>query len=159
MATKKKVHDDPVLARNRRAFHEYTVLERLEAGISLAGTEVKALRAGRGSIAEAYVRVERGEAWLVGAHIGEYEQANRNGHEAERRRRLLLHRREIIDLEIQIKQGGLTVVPLQVYVKANRIKVEIALVRGTKLWDTRQAIAERDARRDADRAMAAARRS
>jgi SsrA-binding protein len=157
--TPKKSPTDPVLARNRRATHEYQVLERFEAGIALMGSEVKALRSGRGSIAEAYVRIEGGDAWLVGAHIGEYEQANRNGHQPERRRRLLLHRREILHLEIEIKQGGLTVIPLQLYLKANRVKVEIALVRGKKLWDKRQAIAEQDARRDADRAMASARRA
>ncbi|MGI8847424.1 MAG: SsrA-binding protein SmpB [Candidatus Dormibacteria bacterium] len=157
--TPKKDPHDPDLARNRRALHEYHVLERFEAGLELSGTEVKALRAGRGQITEAFARVERGEAWLIQAHIGEYEMGNRQNHVAERRRRLLLHRREITYLDLEMRQGGLTMVPLRLYLKANRIKAEIALVRGKKLWDKRQTIAERDSRRDAEREMARSRRA
>jgi len=145
---------DPVLARNRQASHEYHLLEFLEAGIQLTGTEVKALRAGLAHLREGYVRVENGEAWLIQVHIGQYEMGNRQNHEPERRRRLLLHRREIEYLDGRVRLGGLTLVPLRLYLKHNRIKVEIAIARGKKLWDKRQAIAERDARRDVERATA-----
>ena len=149
---------DPVLARNRQASHEYHLLETFEAGIQLTGTEVKALRAGRGHLREGYVRVENGEAWLVQVNIGQYEMGNRQNHEAERRRRLLLHRREIQYLDAKARQGGLALVPLRLYVRHNLIKCEIAVARGKKLWDKRQAIAERDARRDVERATAHAMR-
>ena len=145
---------DPVLARNRQASHEYHLLEFLEAGIQLTGTEVKALRAGLAHLREGYVRVENGEAWLIQVHIGQYEMGNRQNHEPERRRRLLLHRREIEYLDGRVRLGGLTLIPLRLYLKNNRIKVEIAIARGKKLWDKRQAIAERDARRDVERATA-----
>jgi SsrA-binding protein len=145
---------DPVLARNRQASHEYHLLEFLEAGIQLTGTEVKALRAGLAHLREGYVRVENGEAWLIQVHIGQYEMGNRQNHEPERRRRLLLHRREIEYLDGRVRMGGLTLIPLRLYLKNNRIKVEIAIARGKKLWDKRQAIAERDARRDVERATA-----
>jgi SsrA-binding protein len=145
---------DPVLARNRQASHEYQLLEFLEAGIQLTGTEVKALRAGLAHLREGYVRVENGEAWLIQVHIGQYEMGNRQNHEPERRRRLLLHRREIEYLDGRVRLGGLTLIPLRLYLKNNRIKVEIAVARGKKLWDKRQAIAERDARRDVERATA-----
>jgi SsrA-binding protein len=145
---------DPVLARNRQASHEYQLLEFLEAGIQLTGTEVKALRAGLAHLREGYVRVENGEAWLIQVHIGQYEMGNRQNHEPERRRRLLLHRREIEYLDGRVRLGGLTLIPLRLYLKHNRIKVEIAVARGKKLWDKRQAIAERDARRDVERATA-----
>ena len=147
---------DPVLARNRQASHEYHLLEFLEAGIQLTGTEVKALRAGLAHLREGYVRVENGEAWLIQVHIGQYEMGNRQNHEPERRRRLLLHRREIEYLDGRVRLGGLTLIPLRLYLKNNRIKVEIAIARGKKLWDKRQAIAERDARRDVERATALA---
>ena len=145
---------DPVLARNRQASHEYHLMEYLEAGIELTGTEVKALRAGLAHLREGYVRVENGEAWLIQVHIGQYEMGNRQNHEPERRRRLLLHRREIEYLDGRVRLGGLTLIPLRLYMKNNRIKVEIAVARGKKLWDKRQAIAERDARRDVERATA-----
>lgn len=149
---------DPTLARNRQASHEYEILERFEAGIELAGTEVKALRDGRTQLREGYVRVENGEAWLLGVNIAEYTQGHRRNHEPQRRRRLLLHRREIEYLGAKVAQQGLTLVPLRIYLKRNRIKLELALARGKKLWDKRQAIAERDARREAERVTAHARR-
>ena len=149
---------DPVLARNRAATHEYAILETFEAGIELTGTEVKALRAGRTQLREGYVRVESGEAWLLQVHISEYEQGNRSNHDPLRRRRLLLHRREIEYLQGKVMQQGLTLVPLRIYLKGNRIKLAIGLARGKKLWDKRQAIAERDARRDAERLTRAAMR-
>ncbi|MHB8717414.1 MAG: SsrA-binding protein SmpB [Candidatus Dormibacteria bacterium] len=143
-----------MLARNRQASHEYSILETFEAGVELLGTEVKALRAGRTQLREGYVRVENGEAWLLGVNIAEYAQGNRQNHEPQRRRRLLLHRREIQYLSTKVAQQGLTMVPLRIYLRGNRIKVEFALARGKKLWDKRQAIAERDARRDAERLTA-----
>lgn len=150
--------EDPVLARNRQASHEYEILERFEAGIELTGTEVKALRGGRTQLREGYVRVENGEAWMLAVNIAEYTQGNRQNHEPQRRRRLLLHRREIEYLGAKVAQQGLTLIPLRLYLRGNRIKVEIGMCRGKKLWDKRQAIAERDARREAERVTARARR-
>ena len=146
--------DERYVAQNRRARHDYLIENTLEAGMMLTGTEVKALRAGLAHLREGYVRVENGEAWLIQVNIGQYEMGNRQNHEAERRRRLLLHRREIQYLDSKVRQGGLALVPLRLYVKHNRIKCEIAVARGKKLWDKRQAIAERDARRDVERATA-----
>jgi SsrA-binding protein len=149
---------DPTLARNRQASHEYSILETFEAGIELAGTEVKALRDGRTNLREGYVRIENGEAWLLGVNIAEYTQGHRRNHEPQRRRRLLLHKREIEYLGTKVAQQGLTLIPLRIYLKGNRIKLGFALGRGKKLWDKRQAIAERDARRDAERITARAQR-
>ena len=146
------------LARNRQASHEYTILETFEAGIELTGTEVKALRDGRTQLREGYVRVENGEAWLLGVNIAEYAHGNMRNHEPQRRRRLLLHKREIEYLGAKVAQQGLTLIPLRLYLKGNRIKLEFALGKGKKLWDKRQAIAERDARRDAERITARAQR-
>lgn len=143
-----------MLARNRQASHEFALLEHFEAGIALTGTEVKAIRGGRTQLKEGYVRIEGGEAWLLQVTVSEYEQGNRANHEPQRRRKLLLHRRELDYLAVQTHQGGLTLVPLRLYTKDNHIKLEFALARGKKLWDKRQDIATRDARRDADRAMA-----
>ncbi|HZB97561.1 MAG TPA: SsrA-binding protein SmpB [Candidatus Sulfotelmatobacter sp.] len=156
---KKSPGDSPVLARNRQASHEFQLIETFEAGMELMGSEVKALRAGRANLREGYVRIERGEAWLLGANIGEYAYANREGHVPDRRRRLLLHKREIEYLEAKVRQEGLTLIPLELYIKRNHMKLSFALARGKKLWDKRRAIAERDARREADRAMARARRA
>lgn len=150
---------DKVLARNRHAAHEYVILETFEAGIELLGTEVKALRAGRTQLRDGYVRIEGGQAWLLSVHINPYEQGNRSNHEPDRRRRLLLHRREIDYLEGKVTQQGLTLVPLRLYLRNNRIKLEFGLCRGKKLWDKRQALAERDARREAERITARAMRS
>lgn len=158
MATTKPKTSDPTLARNRQAAHEYAILETFEAGIQLTGTEVKALRDGRTQLREGYVRVENGEAWLLGVNIAEYTQGHRRNHEPQRRRRLLLHRREIEYLGAKVAQQGLTLVPMRIYLKRNRIKLEFGLARGKKLWDKRQAISERDARRDIERATAQARR-
>jgi len=141
-----------VLARHRQASHEYQLMETFEAGIELTGTEVKALRAGRAQLREGYVRVENDQAWLVQVHIGQYEMGNRQNHEPERRRRLLLHRREIRYLDAKARLGGLTLVPLRLYLKGNLVKCEIAVARGKKLWDKREDIARRDAQRDAERA-------
>jgi len=145
---------DPVLGRNRQATHEYSILETFEAGIELQGTEVKALRAGRTQLREGYVRVEGGQAWLLQVHISPYEKGNRSNHQPDRRRRLLLHRREIEYLEGKVRQQGLTLIPLRLYLRGNRIKLEIGVARGKKLWDKRHDIAARDARRDVERITA-----
>jgi SsrA-binding protein len=158
MATKKKPLGGNLLAQNRQARHEYEVLETFEAGLELQGTEVKSLRTGRANLREGYIRIENGEAWLMQTHISPYEQGNRSNHEPERRRRLLLHRREIEYLDGKVRQQGLTLVPLDLHLRNNRIKLEIGLARGKKLWDKRQAIAERDSRREAERVAARARR-
>ncbi len=140
-----------VVASNRKASHEYYLLETYEAGIVLTGSEIKSIRAGRISLAEAYVRIEGGEAWLVDAHIAPYNQAARNNHEPRRQRKLLLHRSEIDTLDSEIRQKGVTIVPTKAYLKDGRAKIEIAIAKGKKLYDKRQAIAERDAQREMER--------
>lgn len=145
---------DSVLARNRSATHEYAIVETFEAGVELQGTEVKSLRAGRVQLREGYVRIEGGEAWLLGVTISQYEQGNRFNPDPGRRRKLLLHRREIEYLDGKVHTAGLTIVPLRMYLERNHVKVEIALVRGKKLWDKRQDVARRDAQREMDRVAA-----
>jgi SsrA-binding protein len=140
-----------IVATNRKASHEYFLLERMEAGIALQGSEIKSIRAGQISLAEAYVRVDGEEAWLEDAHIAPYEQASIFNHEPRRPRKLLLHRKEIVRLWNQVRQKGVTVVPLKVYLKEGRAKVEIALAKGKRLYDKRQAIAKRDAQRELER--------
>jgi len=142
-----------VVARNRRARHEYDLLETLEAGLVLTGTEVKSLRNGKASLEEAYAGVDRGEVWLYGVDIPEYVQANRMNHEPKRPRKLLLHRREIAKLIGKAAEKGLTLVPLRLYFKRGLAKVEIAIARGRKLHDKREALKSRDAKRDIDRAL------
>lgn len=140
-----------VVATNRKASHEYFLLETLEAGVALQGSEIKSIRAGHISLAEAYVRVDGDEAWLVDAHIAPYEQASIYNHEPRRPRKLLLHRSEIFKLWNQVRQKGVTVIPLRVYLKDGRAKVEIAVAKGKKLYDKREAIAKRDASREMER--------
>jgi SsrA-binding protein len=143
------------VARNRKARHEYDILETFECGIALQGTEVKSLRAGHVSLVDAYARIEAGEAWLFGVHIAPYEQAAAFGaHEPDRRRKLLLHRAQIDELLGRTQQQSLTMVPLSIYFKEGRAKVELALARGRRLYDKRHAIASRDAARDAEREAA-----
>ena len=158
MATKRKPLAGNLLAQNRQARHEYSILETFEAGLELTGTEVKSLRTGRANLREGYVRIENGQAWLMQTHVSPYEQGNRTNHEPERRRRLLLHRREIEYLDGKVRLQGLTLVPLDLHLRNNRIKLEIGLARGKKLWDKRQDIAERDSKREAERVAARARR-
>ncbi len=158
-AAKKPKPDDPTLARHRQATHEYAILEHFEAGIALMGTEVKALRAGRAQLREGYVRIEKNEAWLIGVTISQFEQGNINNHEPTRKRRLLLHRREIDYLDGKVRLGGLTLVPLRLYLSNNRVKLEFGLARGKKLWDKRQDLAKREADRDIQRATARVGRS
>ena len=143
---------DKTVAVNRRARHEYAIDETLEAGIALTGTEIKSIRAGRVNLAEAYARIEKGEAWLIGAHIATYEQGNRNNHEPTRTRKLLLHRDQISELIGRTQAKGFTLVPLKLYIRNGMAKLEIGVGRGKKAYDKRRTIAERDARRELERA-------
>ena len=142
---------EKTVALNRRARYDYAVEETLEAGIVLTGTEIKSIRAGRVNLAEAYARIERGEAWLIGAHIAPYEQGNRNNHEPTRTRKLLLHRDQIAELAGLSQAKGLTIVPLRLYLRNGLAKLELGVARGKKTHDKRRTIAERDARRELQR--------
>ncbi len=141
------------VAANRKAFHDYEVVERIEAGISLTGTEIKSLRAGGANIKEAHARPLDGEIWLYGAHIAPYAAASYQNHEPTRPRRLLLHKAQIREWTSAMTERGLTVVPLSLYLKDGRAKLELGLVRGRKHYDKRQAIAKREAERDIQRAL------
>jgi len=143
---------EQVVAQNRRARHEYEILETVEAGIELTGTEVKSLRGGKASLAESYAAVENGEAFVLQMHVPPYEQGNRWNTDPVRRRRLLLHRAEIDELERAVAQKGHTLVPLKLYFSRGRAKLLIGVARGRKTHDKRHAIAERDAKREMDRA-------
>ncbi len=140
-----------IVSTNRKAGFEYHLEETFEAGISLQGSEIKSIRAGQMSLAEAYVKTDGKEAWLVDAHIAPYEQANRYNHEPRRPRRLLLNKREIRELWDAVRLKGMTIVPTKVYLKQGRAKVEIAIARGKKLHDKRDAIAKREVERDLKR--------
>ena len=142
---------DKTVAVNRRARHQYAIDETLEAGLALTGTEIKSIRAGRVNLAEAYARIERGEAWLIGAHIAPYEQGNRNNHEPTRTRKLLLHRDQIAELVGRTQAKGFTLVPMKLYIRNGMAKLELGIGRGKKAYDKRRTIAERDARRDLER--------
>jgi len=142
-----------VIATNRKASHEYFLLESFEAGIALQGSEIKSIRAGQISLAESYVQIDGREAWLVDAHIAPYEQASRNNHDPRRPRKLLLHKAEIRRLWDQVRRKGVTIVPTRVYLKDGRAKVEIALAKGKKLYDKRESIAKRDAAREMERSF------
>jgi SsrA-binding protein len=140
-----------VVATNRKAHFEYILLEHFEAGISLQGSEIKSLRAGQISLSEAYIKVDERSAWLINAHISPYDPASRNNHDPTRARRLLLHHREIKQLWNDVRQKGVTVIPVQVYLKEGLAKLDIALAKGKKLYDKRSEIAKRDIERDMDR--------
>ena len=142
------------MLRNRRASHDYELLDRFEAGLELTGSEVKALRQGGGSIAEAYVRVQNGQAFVESMNIPIYQEASYNNHEPTRRRRLLLNKREISEITKGLERKGLTVVPTSLYFKDGWAKLEIALARGRKQHDKRSEEARKDAKREIDRAMA-----
>ena len=153
------MRDEKTVALNRRARHDFTIDETFEAGIVLFGTEIKSIRAGKANLSDAYARVERDEAWLIGAHIAPFEQANRYNHEPKRVRKLLLHRSEIDELMGRAKAKGQTIVPLRLYITPKgKAKLELGLGRGKQLHDRRRDIADRDARRDVDREMADAHR-
>ena len=153
------MRDEVTVALNRRARHDYTIDETFEAGLMLTGTEIKSIRGGKANLTSAYARVERGEAWLVGAHIAPFEGGNRYNHEPKRTRKLLLHRSEIDELLGRTKAKGQTIVPLRLYINERGLaKIELGLARGKQLHDRRQDIAERDARRDVARELADAQR-
>lgn len=147
------------VALNRKARHDYTITDTFEAGLVLTGTEIKSVRAGKVNLSDAYARVEKGEAWLLGAHIAPFEQGNRYNHEPRRDRKLLLHRTEIDQLMGRAAAKGLTVVPLRLYINdRGRAKVELGLARGKQLHDRRRDLAERQSRRDIERELAEAQR-
>ena len=141
------------IAENRRARHDYELLERVEAGVVLTGSEVKSARDGKVQLGQAYADIRGGEAWLVGASIAEYAQGGAFPHQADRDRKLLLHRSEIDSLHGKIREKGLTLVPTRMYFKDGRVKVELALARGRERADKRRVIADRDARRQIERAL------
>ncbi len=142
-----------VVATNRKARHDFHVIDVYEAGMVLSGTEVKALRQGRASLVDGYATIEGGEAWLENVHIPEYYQGTWNNHSTRRRRKMLLNRDEINKLARETKESGLTIVPLSIYFKDGRAKVEIALARGKREYDKRQTLKEQQDKREADRAM------
>ncbi len=145
--------DVKVVATNRKARHEYFILETFEAGLELIGPEIKSIRSGQISLGESYVQVDGNQAWLVDAHVAPYEQASRFNHDPRRPRRLLLHHSEIRDLWDAVRQKGVTIIPLRVYLKGGRAKLEIAIAKGKKLYDKRAAMAERDAKREMEREL------
>ena len=147
------VDNEATLAVNRRAYHDYFIEETYEAGLVLTGTEIKSLRAGKANLREGYARVRDGEAWLLNVHIAPYEQGNIYNHEPTRDRKLLLHRRQINELIGKVQRSGLTLVPLRLYLRHGRAKVELGLARGKRTYDKRQDLAKRDAAREMDRAM------
>ena len=144
---------EKLIADNRRARHDYHLLERVEAGLVLTGTEVKSLRDGRASLQQAYADFRDGEAWLVGAHISVYDQGNIANHDPDRDRKLLLHRREMDSLAGKVRERGLTLVPTKLYFRDGRAKVELALARGKELRDKRRDVAKREASREMERAF------
>ncbi len=145
--------DIKIVATNRHATHDYSIEDRFEAGLALLGTEIKSIRAGQANLREGYVQLRDGELFLVNTHISVYDPAGRNGHDPLRPRKLLLHRKEIIKIAQRLTERGFTLIPLKMYLKNGRAKIEIALARGKRQYDKRQAIAERDAGRQIDRAL------
>lgn len=142
-----------IIAKNRKARFEYFLQESFEAGISLQGSEIKSIRANQVSISEAYIQVEEGEAWLVNAHIAPYEAASYLNHDPKRKRRLLLHKKEINKMWDAVRQKGVTIVPVKIYLSHGLAKIEIAIGKGKKLYDKRESIARRDQEREAARSM------
>ena len=158
MAKKKKrsaefFRGDRVIATNRKAYHDYFIVDTLEAGLVLKGSEIKSIRAGRVNLRDSYVVFRNGEAWLIGSHIAGYDQASYQDHDPRRDRKLLMHKKEIDRWRGRAEQKGFTVVPLKLYLKNNRAKVEIALAKGKRLYDKREAIAKRDAERQLQRTL------
>jgi SsrA-binding protein len=146
-----------VVATNRRARHDYTIEDTYEAGLVLTGTEVKSLREGRASLVDGYAFVDGGEAWLDAVHIPEYLDGTWNNHAPRRKRKLLLHKAQIVKIENKVKQGGYTIIPLSIYFSDGRAKVEIAVAKGKREYDKRQALRERQDNREAERAMSSRR--
>lgn len=153
-----KSHGEKLIVDNRRARHDYHLLERVEAGLVLTGTEVKSLRDGRASLQQAYADVRDGEAWLVGSHISVYDQGNIANHDPDRDRKLLLHKRELDSLYSKVRERGFTLVPTRLYFRDGRVKVELALGRGKELRDKRRDVANREANRQMERALKERRR-
>jgi SsrA-binding protein len=153
MAAMAKERGRSLIAQNRKARYDYFIEDTFEAGIALTGTEVKSLRAGRASLVDGFCEITDGEAWLLGVHISEYTQGTWTNHTPRRKRKLLLHRHEIDKLERRVNERGLTIVPLSLYFKDGRAKVEIGLAKGKKSYDKRQTIAKRDAQREATREL------
>jgi SsrA-binding protein len=146
-------HGKKIIASNRRARHDYAIEDTVEAGLVLTGTEVKSLRAGRATLTEGYGQITDNEAWLHGVHIPEYTQGTWTNHEPRRIRKLLLHRREIDKLASSINERGLTLVPLSLYFSDGKVKIELALARGKRAYDKRQALAKKDAAREIEREL------
>ena len=142
---------EKLIAENRKARHDYELLDRVEAGLVLTGTEVKSLREGRATLQQSYADVRNGEVWLHNAEIAIYDQGGRSNHEPARSRKLLLHRREIERIFAELRENGLTLVPTKLYFKDGRVKVEVALARGKNVRDKRQTLVERDAKRQIER--------
>ena len=142
-----------IISENRRARHDYFVEEKIEAGIILTGTEIKSIRAGRVNLKDGFAEVLDGEMWLNAVHISPYEQGNRFNHEPLRRRKLLLHRSEIVKLAAKVQKQGMTLIPLKIYLVRGMAKLELGLCRGKKLYDKRDDMAARDARREIDRSL------
>lgn len=165
MANKQQKKTDPqknadrrVLVSNRKARHDYEILDTIEAGIELVGTEVKSIRDGKVNLGDSYAAIEQGQAWLISMHVSPFPQANQFNHEPLRKRRLLLHRRQIDKLEQRVQEKGFTLIPLAVTLVKNRVKIDIGVCRGKKLYDKRESTKERDARREMDRARREAQR-
>lgn len=149
----KEKSDIKVVASNRKARHDYFIEETVEAGLVLTGTEIKSIRAGRVNLQDSFVTIRSGEAWLIGAHVSPYSHGNRENHEPRRERKLLLHRREINRLAGKMQEKGWTLVPLRIYLRNGRAKVELGLARGKKLYDKRDSIAKHDHDREMRRAL------
>lgn len=142
-----------VVAQNKKAYHDYFILDTYEAGIELKGTEIKSVRKGSANLKDSYIRIKNNEAFIENMHIAPYEQGNIFNHEPLRTRKLLLHKKEIKKLQKEVKENGLTIVPTKLYFNTSKLKVEVALVRGKKLYDKRQDLKAKDAKRDIDRAL------
>jgi SsrA-binding protein len=153
MASTSRQQQSTVIARNRRARHDYQIEDTVEGGLVLTGTEVKSLRAGRASLTDGFAQIEDGEVWLHGVHIPEYTQGTWTNHEPRRPRKVLLHRQEIDRWAAKTAERGLTIVPLALYFKDGRVKVELALARGKRTYDKRHDLAQRDAAREVERAF------
>jgi len=147
-----------VIATNRKAYHDYHIDDEYEAGLALTGTEIKSVRAGQVNLRDSYVQIRNGEAWLINTHIAPYDRASYENHDPRRERRLLLHKREILRLGSKVLEKGFTIIPLKIYLKGNKAKVEIALAKGKRLYDKREAIAARDSQRQVERELREARR-
>lgn len=143
--------DLKIITKNRKASHDYFLLEKFEAGIVLFGSEIKSIRNNQASIKEAYVKIENGEAWLIDAHIAQYSQSSYNNHEPKRARKLLLHQKEIDRLAVDVRMKSVTIIPTMLYLKNGLVKVEIAIAKGKKLFDKRADIAKKDAQREIER--------